>query len=79
MVYVVEVEYEDDNSGSYRELTGPFSSRELAKLYVERNYGAKFTRKTMVRDLHAPLEVTHIHPNQTTIQDHIGDIHDHVG
>ena len=77
MQYVVEVEVEA--TPSVRTLYGPFQSSTLANIFAEKFGGAEVLRR-MVRELYVPMvsEQPVVHPNQTTIEDHIADIHDAV-
>lgn len=68
---VVEIELD-----GVRLLYGPFttalSAERYAKVHVED------ADRVMIRPLYALTDTQHIHPNQTTIEDHITDIHDAV-
>ena len=77
--YVIEFEMARDNEDSWRELCGPFDTMEQGLLYANRMNNSTI-RKRMVRELIAPLaaQLSHIHPNQLTIDDQIDDVHDAV-
>ncbi len=79
MSYVVEVE----RSG-IRVLYGPIVTIQKARAVADKFLDTRTDDEEMVVLVRMLLEPpwvnpVSIHPNQTTIQDHIEDIHDHVG
>ena len=80
MQYVVEFEIARDDADSVRDLYGPFDTMEQAKQYADRIEDSKHIRKRMIREVNQPLaaQLSHIHPNQLTIDDQIDDVHDAV-
>ena len=67
--FIIEAEIE-----GVRSFYGPFSDLVSARKYVDEHQSAN---KKMVHILHTPLPVPL--PNQTTIEEHIDAVHDHVG
>jgi hypothetical protein len=62
-----------------RSYHGPFATSEKASLWIDLHY--PHAKKSMIERLGAPKPGWDdtIDPNQTTLDDHITDIHDHVG
>lgn len=73
--YMIQVERD-----SIRSFYGPIVGLKLAEQEAKRIIGEGGANVVLVHVL-LPISATtlsHIHPNQTTIQDHIGDIADAV-
>jgi len=71
MEYVAIVESERSRS-----FHGPFDTPMEAALWMNAIYPDR--EKAMVEILHKPQKVSSTNSDQTTISDHIDDIHDHV-
>jgi hypothetical protein len=72
MQYVAIVE--TDSSRSFH---GPYNSPEDAVEWMGALYPDR--KKGLVEILHKPQPVPSTHPDQTTIEDHIDAVHDHIG
>ena len=70
--FVVEVEIE-----GVRSFHGPFDGGVSAMQFVNEHY-SRF--RTLVHRLNEPTKIDRsVHPDQTTINDHLSQTHDHVG
>lgn len=67
--FIIEVEIQ-----GVRSFMGPFPS-----LVTARTYADEHVNRTMIHILRAPDPLAKIDPNQTTIEEHIDAVHDHVG
>ena len=69
--FIVELEKD-----GVRTFYGPFTDSKHAVEFVGYHSGAE---RKLIQKLVKPLPlIPHIYPDQTTISDHIDDIHDHI-
>lgn len=67
--YILEVEIE-----GVRSFIGPFPSMDTARFYADEH-----VNRTLLHVLHAPHPLPKVDPAQTTIDEQIDSVHDHVG